>query len=43
MKQEELDNLWKLYREFCLACNQSNMVNATAEFLAWLERFRVQE
>jgi hypothetical protein len=43
MKEEEIDNLWKLYREFCLSCNQANTVPFASEFLAWLEKYRLTE
>lgn len=43
MDKQQLDNLWQLYREFCLMCNQSDMVNTTAEFLAWIERFKLDK
>ncbi len=42
MEKEQINKLWELYREFCIACNQANMVNTTAEFLVWLEKFKVQ-
>ena len=41
-KKELLDKLWVLYREFCLACNQSNMTDSATEFLAWIERFKTE-
>lgn len=40
MTKQEIDELWGLYREFCLACNQANMVGNAVEFLTWLEKYR---
>lgn len=43
MKKTELNNLWILYREFCIACNQANMVNSVPEFLVWIEKFKINK
>lgn len=40
MTKEEIDTLWTLYREFCLACNQGGMTGSAPEFLAWLEKYK---
>lgn len=39
----DLDNLWELYREFVLACNQNNMTNSATEFLSWLEKYKFND
>ena len=36
MTKEELDNLWELYREFCLSINVTAVY--VPDFLAWIER-----
>jgi hypothetical protein len=43
MKKIELDELWKLYREFCERANQANMVMNVPEFLSFLNKFKVED
>lgn len=41
MEKEKIDELWVLFREFVIACNQANMTNNATEFLAWLEKYKL--
>jgi hypothetical protein len=40
MEKEKIDELWKLFREFVLNCNQANMTDSATEFLSWLEKYK---
>lgn len=39
--KEEIDKLWRLYRGFCLRCNQAGMTDSATEFISFLERYRL--